>query len=359
MTFKMSTLHAMGLENSRGYYSTELEEPLTRFMDNSTALNSLFRGNKPLKPSIRYQGLISEQVDRLADMDIETQKGDVFVGGLVTIKLKANTQLDLVAFKDLIDQKILSALHGPELGDLIRRYLILRKEIYVSSGKSQDVRQPFKELHECMQDIGYFLLPEDFLSLLENPNGFIETTLHRVGYYALTTIQELGPMLDYGFQEEDGAELQDLVDDLDMGVLIAPNTTPLEDRSSEEEYPPERKYPSSKQTRKFNERRAIESKARLASRLYDEIRPRLKHMTPREKRQKIGRIRSLRPSIRTLRAYYRARGDSPKIANMLVTPKTYPDLPQVWLTKRQQAVLLDVLEGKAEQHADFITNGFK
>ena len=343
--------------------STELEESLLQFKQQTVATNSLFRGDIPLRPSSAYRKLTQQQVDRLAQLDIHATTRDTFVGGLITTRLKANTILDILAFKDLIEHNIEATYTTPEFQKPLEEYLTHQAQIKDNSIKGKSIGRNFRALYECKQSIGALLLPDDFLSLLKNPNGFNQTTLHRVGYYALTLLKEPDSMLNY----HRSTDPNDLVDDLQTGSLFAPNNTPLESREETEPEPPTVKYPSIKQTRNFNNRRAVESKARLAVRLYDEIQAwsaSIQHSSEfdkiitRQRRQKIARIRSLRPSMRTLKAQYRAQGDLPSVVNMLVTPEKYPDLPQVHLTKRMQTTLIDVINGKGAQHKQFIANGF-
>lgn len=340
--------------------STDLLHTISSFpsLGYETAARILFRGNRPLNPSPRYRSLDKDQVNRLADIDISADVGDVYVGGLVTCEFKTGKPLDLFLFKDLIDHKILVLTCEQELRALLCSYRTKTLELKDRSTKGYDLMSVLIDLHSLKEKIGCLILPHDFSSLLKNLNGFNKTTLYRVGQYAITLIQELDPMLDEYITPE-VPEGQDLYQALMKGNLFGPERTPLKKRQSEEvDISTEVKYPSIKKTRKFNERKLLESKAKLASSIYQDIRVKLKNMSERDRRRQIGKIRSLRPPMRAIKAHYRAQGDSKQAADMIVTHKTYPTLPQVGLTKRQVEVLIDIVQGNEEKHKTFIENGF-
>jgi hypothetical protein len=357
MQTSSSITTALGLESSSGYSIRSIVNNPIVNLNHLRVTELLFRGDLPLQPSRRYSPLNKQQISNLAKLGITCKENRIYVGGLVSLRTKTGININLELFKDTLDTSIVTEMYLPELRNLTKRYqAAVRKVRLLSNSTSTALTLASKQLATTKEEIGLLVLPQDFLSLVANPRGFQEITLPRVGLYALTFIQELDPMF---VETERPIEVYDLVDDIKDGVLIAPVHTPLESRFSEVEEPPTVTYPSINKTRKFNNRKMIESKARTAARIYARIKPRLSHMTDTEKRTQIARLRSLRPAMRTIKAWYQARGDSKDVADMIVTPDTYPTLPQVHLTKRSQQVLLDVLEGKEHLHTDFIRQGFK
>ena len=69
------------------------------------------------------------------------------------------------------------------------------------------------------------------------------------------------------------------------------------------------------------------------------------NISPRYKKQLEKKIMSLRPSIKSIKHMYRQKGESEDNIKLIVTPKNYPNLKQVCISKRQQKVLLDILNG--------------
>ena len=117
-------------------------------------------------------------------------------------------------------------------------------------------------------------------------------------------------------------------------------------------------YPSKKQTRKFNEQKARESRAKIAYQFYTKMIRRLDRLTEPERQALKLKIRALRPSMKALKDFYRAKGESEEFINKIVTPENYPTLPNVWISKRQERALLDIVDGKAHKHKEYITKEF-
>lgn len=146
--------------------------------------------------------------------------------------------------------------------------------------------------------------------------------------------------------------------EMDTDFPRLPDHTSIEDRGSTESSPTEVKYPSRRKTTRYNQARRREQRAALTNRLYRQITQALPVMSPRRKQQARLKILSLRPSLATLKSHYRSRGEPEQNIRLIVTPENYPTLPDVHLTKRQKQFLLDALDGRAEEHSSFITNGF-
>jgi hypothetical protein len=134
--------------------------------------------------------------------------------------------------------------------------------------------------------------------------------------------------------------------------------TPIHELFKKDPMPKPTKYPGLKQTRSFNRRQAKNDKAELAHSLYIKIKLAKERKSTKRLQELYKHIKSLRPSIKALKDIYRKRGDSEAIVEKLVTPENYPHLPYVWLNKKQQRVLLDVIDGKEHLHQRFIENEF-
>lgn len=362
MLHNKSVTAILGIENTLGYHTTIPQQSFLWLPSHSEACKLLFCGRKPLILTMRYPLLTFKQQHILEQLNISIGSNQTYVGGLISLQTKANIKIDLPLLKNQIDQKIVIALEGQTLPGLVSAHVNKQNELFCNKPTANaDIRIALQELLDLKKQIGLLLLPKDFIRLLTNPDGFINTTLHYVGIYALTFIKEFDPMFfeNHNNNDDENHHPIDLVDELANGLLIAPDTTPLSVRESNAEASLPVTYPTNAKNRKFNNRKSIESKARVAARIYSSIKPRLKRLTPKQKALEIAKIRSLRPSMRTLKAYYLAKGDSKAIVDMLVTHKKYPDLPQVHITKRCQQVLIDILEGKENQHTEFIRKGFK
>ena len=359
----------LGLDNDRRSLVVDAHNQCKIWLPTHTeSTKSLFRGSKPLFRLEKYNPFTSMQRTELASINIIVNANTIYVGGLVSVQMKENLSPCLFLLQHQIEQQALKLWRDDTLYNILSHYCTEQQTLFTCQQPTTlQIRRSLQKLRQVQNQIGRLLLPEDFLSLLLNPNGFVTTTLYRIGIYALTFIQEIDPMFLTHINFDDNSETHtdtqqevtlDLVDQLQEGQLLGLANTPLSFRDSKIEEPPEIHYPSLNKTKKFNNRQAIESKARTAVRVYNRIKPRLKHMTPKQKQLEVAKIRSMRPAMRTLKAYYRAKGDSNRIANMLVTPKTYPDLPQVQITKRHHQVLLDVVRGKEDLHTQFINKGF-
>jgi len=140
---------------------------------------------------------------------------------------------------------------------------------------------------------------------------------------------------------------------------VCSQITPVHERYRKDPMPKPTKYPGLKETRKFNKKKARDDKAELAHSLYIKIKLAQERNSTKRLQELAEHIKTLRPSIKALKGFYRERGDSEEIIDKLVTPENYPNLPYVWLTKRQQQVLLNVINNKEHLHLRFIQNGFK
>ena len=148
------------------------------------------------------------------------------------------------------------------------------------------------------------------------------------------------------------------VSTMEKDIQEIPLKTHYDSLPLEEEIESSEKYPSPRDCRRYNIHRNRVAKAKLAENLYFKYKQRLPRMTNEQKGEAIQKIKALRPSMKALKAFYISKGDSPETVELLVTPKNYPNLRKVWITKQQQEVLLDVIKGREAQHKHFIENGF-
>lgn len=118
------------------------------------------------------------------------------------------------------------------------------------------------------------------------------------------------------------------------------------------------RYPNKKKTRKFNDIQARKQRANEAMRLFRIIRRALPTLVPRRKAKLQELVRSHRPTLAKLRKQYRAKGETEENIRLIVTHVNYPHLPQVKISRKQMHTLLDVLDGKASKHSEYINNGF-
>lgn len=118
------------------------------------------------------------------------------------------------------------------------------------------------------------------------------------------------------------------------------------------------KYPNKRKTRRFNDHKAREDRATVTNNVYHRIVRLLPRLDANGKKLLKKKVRALRPSLASLRKYYQSKGESEEIIKHLVTPENYPHLRNVWISKKQEQVLFDIIDGRAEAHAIYIQNGF-
>lgn len=119
------------------------------------------------------------------------------------------------------------------------------------------------------------------------------------------------------------------------------------------------KYPSIKETRIENSKKDLEAKVEITKKMYESISSKVKFANTRTKSKLINEVNNLRMPIASLKKKYLDKGESKETVDLIVNYKTYPFLPDVKITKRQQEVLLQLCNGITTGHAEFITNGYK
>lgn len=145
---------------------------------------------------------------------------------------------------------------------------------------------------------------------------------------------------------------------LEEDIPIMSSKTSYEDLPLNEVDSAKVKYPSARKCRRYNNHKLRLAKARITKTIYFKLIRRLNRMSEEDKAAAKEKIRALRPSLATLRKYYLDKGDTAETVRFLVTPENYPNLKKVWITKQQQEVLIDIVDGNAAEHQAFIENGF-
>lgn len=119
------------------------------------------------------------------------------------------------------------------------------------------------------------------------------------------------------------------------------------------------KYPSIRETRIENSKKDLDAKAELTKKMYTSISGKLKYLTPRTRSLLINEVNGLRLPLASVKKKYLDRGEPKENIDMIVNYKTYPFLPDVKVTKKQQEVLLELCNGITKGHTEFINNGYK
>ena len=278
---------------------------------------NLNRGIPPLKTQHLYKKFRLNQIESLLSIGIVTDVSTIYVGGLVSVPTASPYSLrNLNAY-------ILNRINE----HCIAQY-------------------PYEDQNELLQ----FFLPFDW----------IETQLYPE--YSLKIISKtLFPYAKHLSKEIQNMELSEKIETLEDIITFIPDKTPIDawDEPKRTTYKKIHNIRKDiKQTRKYNDTKMADIKRETAKRLYLDLKIKLRRATPQTKQELKSYIRSLRPSIKHLKTHYLNKGDTQAMVDMLVTPKSYPYLPNVWITKKQQKALLSIIDNST-QFSEYIQKGFK